>query len=221
MESAEGLTFFTTGKRNVGWTVYSMFASSYGIPAEHIRLRVAQLDQIKVYNRKRKQSERYKRREAALAYKTLQGAEKRKQASENKAYLYKDRKESTMLELLVEAAERKQEVKEMSQVQLRAAWQDGGDSRIGMVQCACGWVSRKKHSSGHKFSVAHLTWRWNNNDRGGLMSCGVCEAENKMKVLVVGSTRKDAAKHAAKHSAASGAAAGAAEDANDAGDEAA
>ena len=211
----EALTLFTAGRRCVGWAMYSMFASSVGISSDHLVQRVAQLDKIRIYHRRRKQSERYKRREAELAYQALADNQKRKDASALKSFhSYKYRKDKGVLtnaeidvdDFVGQCEEKKKELKAMTQEQLQAVWTQGDCT--GLKKCECGWISRGKHSSGHKTSVAHLTWRWNSNDRAGLFQCVVCEVSGKFKVLVADS--KDAKKHQAKHAEGDG---------DDAGDE--
>lgn len=203
IKTAEGLTYFTAGKHCVGWAMYSMFFSACGIISDHIGRRVAELDALKVANRRRKQSEAYKRRTAALEYQQLGRAEKRKEASAMKQYEYKDgavggtggakmyMTEAAMDAAVQAAAEKKAEIKAMSQAQMRLAWDSG--QRQGLDKCVCGWMSKGKPAKTHLVSAAHLNWRWEQGDRTGLELCTVCK---KQKVLVSGSA---AAKHAADH----------------------
>lgn len=196
---AEGLTFFSAGKRNVGWSLFSMFFSSFGIVSDHICARVAQLDKQKIANRVRKQTVKYKKRDAALAYKHLQDAETRKQATALKAYSYSERKDKGMMvigeadvaEHIEAAQERRRELKAMKGKEVAAAWASG--DTVGLVRCECGWISKGKHSATHKTSVAHLNWRWTSNDREGLLLCATCTNNGKHKVLVHGT--KAASQH--------------------------
>ena len=69
--------------------MYSMFFSSVGIISDHVARRVHELDNQKVHNRVRKDSEVYKRREAHLELERLADAEQRKKAAALKNFEYK------------------------------------------------------------------------------------------------------------------------------------
>jgi hypothetical protein len=228
---AEGLTNFTVARHTVGWFVYSMFFSSVGIISDHVARRVQVLDRQKVANRVRKASEAYKRRESTLELQRLAEAEARKKASALKQYDYKggvaggggsktymgamEISAQDVEEKIKAAQDRKDELKSMSQSALKAAFASGDPVRMAsLVQCACGWVSRGKHTAAHKKSVHHLKWRWTENDRAGLELCGQQLGGGSCQQVLITADRKTVEAHRAKCKAK--AAKGGAEDADEA-----
>ena len=162
-----------------------MFFSSVGIISDHVARRVHELDRQKVYNRVRKASEVYKRREAQLELARLADAETRKKASGLRKFEYKAGPGaggsktymgdmtlgSQELDAQLKAAEdKKAELKSLNQGEMKALFASGQTQ--GLLQCQCGWVSRGKHSGAHKKSAHHLKWRWDSNDRAGIEVCG-------------------------------------------------
>ena len=188
------------------------------------------VDRQKVANRVRKASEAYKRRESTLELQRLAEAEARKKASALKQYDYKrgiaggggsktymgamEISAQDVEEKIKAAQDRKDELKSMSQSALKAAFASGDPVRMAsLVQCACGWVSRGKHTAAHKKSVHHLKWRWTENDRAGLELCGAAWCGWCQQILIT-ADRKTVEAHRTKCKAK--AAKGGAEDADEA-----
>ena len=93
------------------------------------------------------------------------------------------------------AEDKKAELKSLNQGNLRTLFASGQIQ--GLVQCACGWVSRGKHTGTHKKSAHHLKWRWDNNDTAGLEICGQAfTGRTCAKILV--SVDKSTAQHREK-----------------------